>query len=258
MKRLFLLTFTFLLFAWPSAVLMAGQAGFTARDREQLGSVPKGLPGDISLQIRGVGVRLRATGKEETVLEGQLSVGNNAKQVRIVHQLSGMVRIEGIRAGAVTFDGEAALGVAGRTEEALLEAFVMDSIEGLLYSARSGGAVRLLGRRFGPDPRKVSNYRGPRYDIFEVVSPVRSRRNQSLQARRYYFDSDTGLPESTRYTDSTVSPAANVETRFSNWRQADGSFYPGRIDRYENGGLVFSFIVATASGRPRTDAANFR
>jgi hypothetical protein len=169
-----------------------------------------------------------------------------------------MVRVEGLQEKPVSFDGDWTHGVSSRLEESLLETFVMDTPEGMVYAARSGGSVRLLGRGFGPDPRRTPNYQGPRYDIFEVIAPLRFASDRPLRVKRYYFDSVTGLPESTRYMDSTGSPAVTVETRFSGWRQLDGSSYPGRIERYENGRAVFSFIVTGASGRARQAAANFR
>jgi hypothetical protein len=76
--------------------------------------------------------------------------------------------------------------------------------------------------------------------------------------KRYYFDSDTGLLNSTRYTDATVSTGLRVETRFSNWGQVEGSAYPGRIERFEDDRSVFTLIISAASSRPRRDATNFR
>jgi hypothetical protein len=139
------------------------------------------------------------------------------------------------------------LEAAGRGEE--------DRVYG---SVRSGGAVRLIGRGFGPDPRVAPNYTGARYDVYEVIAPARSRQERQLRSKRYYFDSKTGFLDSTRYSAPSSSPALPVETRFSNWRMVEGSAYPGRIDRYENGNLIFSFIVSTASSRPRRDATKFR
>jgi hypothetical protein len=134
----------------------------------------------------------------------------------------------------------------------------MDTLEGLVYAARTGGAVRLLGRSFGPDSRIDPKYEGPRYDIYEVFAPVRTRQDRQIRMRRYYFDSSTGLLASTRYADASFSPPLKVETRFSNWQEVDGSVYPGRIERYENGNVAFSFVVTTASSHPRLSATQSR
>jgi hypothetical protein len=131
-------------------------------------------------------------------------------------------------------------------------------VEGMLSSMKTGAAVRLLGRRFGPDPKKVPNYTGPRYDIYEITAPLRVRNDQLVRTKRYYFDSKAGLLLTTKYYDRTVSPAISVDTRFSDWLTVDGSAFPGRIDRYENGRPIFSFVVGTVSAGPSQDPSSFR
>ena len=237
-----------------SGGFLLGQDRLSAAQKQRLGTVTVNLPGDLLVQVRAVGDRMSRSGKEETVLEGELFGLGESKAVRVVHQLSGMVRIEGLRGGQtvpLTFDGDLIRGSTGRIDESILETFAMDTIEGMVYSVRSGGAMRLLGRGFGPNPRAVPDYKGPRFDIYEITAPVRTRQDRQLRFKRYYFDSDTGFLVSTRYTDPTVSPGIRVETRFLNWQRVDGSAYPGRIERYENGNPVFSFVVATASSRGR-------
>jgi hypothetical protein len=242
-----------------AAGVTVGQ-GLSSAQREQLSSVPRGLSSELLFQLRAVGARLQVPGKEETVLTGQLiEAGGNPKAVVVTQQISGMVRIDGVKDKVpITFDGDLSRGGGDRRDESLLETFVMDTIEGMVYSIRSGGAVRLLGRGFGPDPRVVPDYTGPRYDIYEVTAPVRSRQDRQLRLKRYYFDSASALLVSTQYTDPTFSSGISVETRFSEWRQVNGSSYPGRVDRYENGQIQFSFLVTDASSRPRQAAVNFR
>jgi len=78
------------------------------------------------------------------------------------------------------------------------------------------------------------------------------------RSRLYYFDSLTGLLQSTRYYDRSRPTPVKLETRFSDWRSIDGSAYPGRLDRYERGQRVFSFIVNTISAAPRLEPERFR
>jgi hypothetical protein len=173
--------------------------------------------------------------------------------------LSGIVTITGVnRDVPLTFDGHLSRGLSNPIDQALLETFVMDTVEGLVYAARSGAAVKLLGRNFGPDPRVEPQYRGPRYDVYEVLGPVRLRQDRQMQLKRYYFDSKTGLLSSTRYSDASRSPAAKVETLFSEWQNVEGSAFPGKIERYENDTLIFSFIVTAASTRAGQNTASFR
>jgi hypothetical protein len=171
-----------------------------------------------------------------------------------------LIRLEGFKnKGAVlSFDGHRGNGITSRKEdEALMEVFVMDYSEGMLASVQQGEAVRLIGRGFGPDPRLVPDYKGPRYDIYEVTGPVRCRQDQLVRSKLYYFDSATGLLQSTRYYDRSVKPPVKIETRFSNWGDIEGSAYPARVDHYEGGKLVFSFIAESIEGGASIDKANF-
>ena len=227
------------------------------RQREQLSSLPKALPSANQHQVQALGTRMRTAGKEETVLDAQFvdEVGNK-KSIHVVYQISGMVRIEGVPdKTVVTFDGEFTHGVADRTDESLLDTFVMDTTEGMLYSLRKGASMVLLGHDFRPDSRVASDYKGPRYDIYLVTAPDRLRRAGALQSRRFYFDSATGLLASTRYADFA---GMTVETCFLNWVHVDGSAYPTTIERYENGRLAFAITVATATSQPRRNAASFQ
>lgn len=215
------------------------------------------LPSDLQRQVTALGGRVKTAGQEQTVLAGQFVDGSGKPlSARVVHQRSGEVVLEGFKdKKTVNFDGRNSAGETDRTDESLLETFVMDTPEGMFASLQAGAAMRLLGRDFGPDPRVDPGYTGPRYDIYEVAAPTRTRRDEMLRVKRYYFDSATGLLISTRYEDPTVGRGLKVETRFSEWRTMDGSQYPGRVDRYEDGRLVFSFAVATASSGPKAAAA---
>ena len=255
---------TTVLFA--AALLCFGRSGVVAGQNQNLPAplgqqreVPLGLPGDLLRQVNAVGDRLRRSGKEETVLLAKLDGLGEPRTVRVLHQLSGVVTITGVdRDGPIIFDGHLARALSNPIGHALLETFVMDTVEGLVYAARNGAAVRLLGRNFGPDPRVEPQYRGPRYDIYEVLGPVRSRQDRQMQLKRYYFDSRTGLLSITRYSDASRSPAVRVETRFSEWQKVEGSAFPGKIERYENDTLIFSLVVTAASSRAAQNAVSFR
>jgi hypothetical protein len=239
--------------------LLSGQDHRSPAQRESLGSATVALPGDLLVQVRAVGDRMARPGKEATLLEGQLLGLGTPMKVQVLHQLSGMVRIDGLsKGGPLTFDGNTPRGLSGPVDQSLLEAFVMDSVEGMIHAARTGAHVRLIGRGFGPDPRINREYEGVRYDIYEVIAPDRSRQDRKLTMKRYYFDSSTGLLLSTRYSDQSYSPPLKVETRFSNWDQGNGSAYPKRIEHFENGNLIFSFVVSTASSQSRQNITKFR
>jgi hypothetical protein len=208
----------------------------TSNAQQRKGDLLRNLPGPVDHHAAALGDRVRVAGKEKTVLNGQFTDENGkTKPVRLTFQLPALLRMEGL-AGQNT-----------RLEEALLETFTADTAEGMLSSIKDGAAVHLIGRRVGPDPAT---------DIFEVSGSVRP--NGPDRLKRYHFDSETGLLAATRYMDETRSPPSNIEVRFSDWRHVDGSAYPGRIERFENGHPAFSFTVSTIAASPRQDPASFR
>jgi len=224
-----------------------------ARKRDELASVPKAIPSDLMLQVQGLGSRMRTAGKEETVFEGQfVNSAGEQKPLRVIHQISGAVRIESPEDKAESsFDGEFSRGIRDHDGESLVDTFVSDSVEGMIYAVRSGGSMQLLGRGFVSDSKR-SDPKAPRYDIYEVTTTDRTNKASGLRTRRFYFDSQTGLLASTRYMDRN---GVAIETRFLNWGQADGSKYPSRIERYENGNLTFSFVAGSVTARSKQESA---
>jgi len=219
------------------------------------------IPNVAQRQLAVLGDRMRVSGKELTIYTGEVVDANgNRSPAQVIHQLPGLVRLAGFKPGqaVVSFDGQRASGVISSDDELLLETFVMDMPEGMLASIQASAAVRLLGSGFGPDPRNTPKYGGARYDIFDVTSAVRSRSDRVTRSRLYYFDSLTGLLQSTRYYDRSRPTPVKLETRFSEWRNIDGSTYPGRVDRYERGQRVLSFIVNAITAAPRLQPERFR
>jgi hypothetical protein len=217
------------------------------------------VPGLVYRQLSVLGKRFSPSGKERTVYRGQFfNKSGNPSPARIIHQLPGLVRIEGFNGPntLLSFNGSIAKGISARKEnEELLEAIVMDSVEGMIESMRNGAAVRLLGRGIGPDPSMEPDFKGPRYDIYEVSAPVLCRQDKLVRMKLYYFDSDTGLLLSTRYLDQSVNPPVRIETRYSAWGEIEGSQFPARIEHYRGGELGFTFIVESIEGMESTDTA---
>ena len=91
-----------------------------------------------------------------------------------------------------------------------------------------------------------------------IDDTVRCKNEKVLRSKTYYLYTSTGLLESTRYKDKTVNPPVAVRTRFSIWGTIDGSAYPARIDRYEDGELEFTFIAEEITAEPSTDVEDFR
>jgi len=219
------------------------------------------VPAVFQRQIATLGKRLQAPGKERSIYIGEVTDrAGNRSTGQVIHQIPSLVRLAGFKAGRanISFDGTRTTGVVSRDDEAVLETFVMDLPEGMLASIQGSAAFRLIGLGSGPDPRSTPRYTGLRYDIFEVTAPSRSRSDQLVRSKLYYFDSQTGLLQSTRYYDRSRSLPLRLETRFSQWRNIDGSVYPGRIDHFEGGQLLFSFTATTIQALPAVDSAEFR
>jgi|WetSurMetagenome_2_1015567.scaffolds.fasta_scaffold212121_2 hypothetical protein len=217
---------------------------------------------ELQFQCDMLGGRMKTAGKEMTVYEGELfDAAGKSSLARATVQLPGLAKLEGFinSKSALAFDGDKATGAVNRSDEALLEMFLMDMPEAIIEAAtRTTTSFRLLGRNFGPDRRDVPNYTGPRYDIYIMTTPIVYKKTELMSVKKCYFNSVTGLLQKVAYSDQSVSPAVKVETRFSAWGIIDGSTYPGQIERYEDGKLVFSFIANKITGGPGADASNFR
>jgi hypothetical protein len=220
------------------------------------------MPPVIQYQCDMLGVRMKDAGKEMTVYEGEFfDAAEKQSKTRVTVQMGGMVKLEGFKSqkSVLTFDGEKAAGASGRLDEALLETFLMDMPEAILEAAtKTTAPFRLLGRFFGPDPRKQPDYTGPRWDIYTITMPIAYQKAGSTRVKRFYFNSATGLLEKTEYLDQSASPAIKVETRFPVWGKVEDSAYPVQIERYEDGKRIFSFVATAIKGGPAADASNYR
>jgi hypothetical protein len=240
-----------------ASILMAGMGqdqDLQARRREELASPPKVLPTDLMQQVKALGARMRTSGKEESAYDGQFVDGaGREKRLHVVHQISGELRIESPdEKSELSFDGDAAQGIKDRNGESLVDTFVLDTPEGMVYAFRNGASAQLLGRGFAADSSRPDS-NAPHYDVYEITAPERTHKGSAMRVRRYYFDSETGLLASTRYTDRS---GVAVETRFLGWGQIEGSAYPSRIERYEDGHLAFAFVAGSITGRSKPAKTN--
>jgi len=257
--RFFLLTAGLLLVPLPARLQAQARVTSTPPELFARGA----LPSSVRRHVDRLGERVRSPGRERVILTGELTDASGARfAARVIHQLPVLVRVQGFRPGGIelAFDGSrpGSTGALTTADEDVMESLAADSVEGFLETLRLGGALRLLGRRFRPDPRRFPGYTGPSFDIYELSVAVRARRNRPARTKRYYFDWRTGLLHGARYTDFSQTPVLRVETRFSGWMDVDRSAYPGRIERYENGRLVFSFVATAISAGPRGSPSDFR
>ncbi len=217
-------------------------------------------PAGLTPHVTALGDRGRVSGKERSVVVGHLlDDTGKSRPVRLTLQLPRLLRLEGVSPGEspLTFDGTHALSKS-RRDQSLIESLTSDSMEGMLAAIREGAAIRLVARRVTPERGRRRDSSATTCDVFEVVAHEPSSPANPIRTKTYCFDSATGLLAKTQYSDDSFSPPADVETRFLDWTQADGSTYPARIERFENGALVFSLTATTISASPRQDPSNFR
>jgi hypothetical protein len=127
-----------------------------------------------------------------------------------------------------------------------IETLIADSAEFFLYAVREHQANRLLGRRFRTDNGKSVDYKGPFYDIFELLSEIGARSDKAQRQKHYYFDSESGLLQKVRYVIERGAVPVTVETVWSEWRKSDNQLYPGTTTRMENGKTIFVFRGTSA------------
>jgi hypothetical protein len=233
--------------------------GQLARTGDTTGFVSARVPETLEPYVRAMGNRIRTSGKEQIALDGTFTDAAGSRPARVTLDLAGYVRLDGVRADGqpILFDGDAARAggyVLTDADQAVLDAFAVDSIEAMLGQVARGASFRLLGRGFGPDPSKPEQAGGPVFDILEVSGPRPTRGDHPEETRRYYFDNPTGLLMSVRHTDGF----RKLETRFAGWAELDGAMYPGQIGFYEDDRPVFVFTTWAAGADPTGDITLFR
>jgi hypothetical protein len=205
-------------------------------------------------QAQALGDRLRRPDLERSVITGSLSgTDGTGLRVRITLEPPAWIAIEPVEASSgasLAFDGQriGGAGIPGLYDEDVLETILTDLAEGMFYTIQRGAALQILGRGFRPNPALFPDYKGPLYDIYEVTAPVLVRRLQNSRTKRYYFDSKTGLLASTRYQDDRQRL---IETRVTDWREAFGSMYPTKIERYESSRLIFALQIQEVTAAAR-------
>lgn len=238
---------TFLVQTFPTDLVgqAAGPGGSVYLSRSRLRS-------RLREALTFFGDRLEKPGKERIVLVGTLKPTSQAPALpfQAVWELPGSLRIE-TPGGALTFDGQTLTGAVTRTDEALVETFFYDTAEHFFLVQARGLPTRFLGPRFRLDDGRDANYRGPYYDIYEVIDAVRWGAQVRMQPKLYYLNSDTLFLERVRYQSNRDSARTEVEVQLGNWRRGDGQAVPGHIVRLENGQAVFTVTVASATIGPR-------
>jgi hypothetical protein len=138
----------------------------------------------------------------------------------------------------------------------VLESLASDGLEGFFFSF-SASAGHLLGGHFRMDGGANPNYAGPYYDVWEIFQQVAVRPGAPVQQKVCYFDSSSGQFYKCRYKIQRSGVVSDAQTRYSQWTNTNGQLLPGRIERFEDGVSVFSFVAASAVLSPAANDGIF-
>jgi hypothetical protein len=207
-------------------------------------------------QTDALGDRMKTAGKERTVLSGEFTDDRGSKStVQVAHQTPGLVIARGIRPDGqpLKFDGRPPALPLAKAEERFIESFTADTAEALLDAERNGLAVRSLGFGF-KSKTETPDHPEPRFDIYQVTLTSKTRTEARKVTKLFWFDSATHLLAQTTYKDGE----SKIQTRFLDWGTADGSKYPSRVERYEDGNAVFAFKATAVAAGQKVDESAFR
>ena len=215
--------------------------------------------------LKAMGDRLENPGRERLSLTGTLTRANDSQpeQVTAVCEFPDQVRLtkqKGNQARVITFDGEQVKADGNPLDEAerdLIETLVYGSAEHFFNTQMQGMSTRLLGSRFLLHRGSTADFIGPYYDVYKVTDQIKTSHDQREQYKFYYFNSDTLLLERVTYEINRNGATVNVEERLGDWAREEGQQVARRIERFENGELVFVLTVRTARLSPRADDAVF-
>lgn len=97
---------------------------------------------------------------------------------------------------------------------------------------------RFYGSRFRTDDGTTPNYKGPYYDIYEMVEKAVG--SASSRVRVYCLNSETLLLEKIQYRITRAGAPIKVETVLSGWKDFQGEKFHTKVSRTENGREVFA------------------
>jgi hypothetical protein len=204
---------------------------------------------------------MQKKGYEKKVLIGDYwEDGKSKTRVKATIQMPRMAKLEGFKNknSVLAFDGKSKKNAQDRTDNALLDTFLIDTAEGMMQTLQELGAMRPLGLGFKTDAKNNHNNSGLSYDIYEIKHGATFINDLPLQPRLYYFDSKTQMLHRTIYYDNSGSKPVKIETRFTEWQRINGSSYPAVTERYENDQRVFSFTTTSVESGPADDVEKYR
>lgn len=219
------------------------------------------------LQLRGaiqaLGDRLQKPGQERSVMNGTLVAATGAGPAVVTYELPNKLRIDqsGSAARSLGYDGIkdwASINQVAESDGEMVETFLEDSPEGLLYALTQTASLRVIATFARFDDGTASQYNGPSVDIFQSVATVQSNPSRPRRQKHYFFDSRTHLLIAVSYLlNRSGGSTTPVQITYSNWITVGGKLVPGTIARFENGKDVFTFTTSGAAFSPAANDGKF-
>lgn len=210
--------------------------------------------------LNSLGDQFEKAGMERSILLGTLTrhMGNDKEtsQFRIIREFPDKLRFEEQTAHGVRvrgFNGKRPwvdTGSLSDEDSGLIQTLVRDTVEHFIAGQAANDATRVLGDRYRMDDGSTRDYKGPYYDILNVVDRFEFGDQINKRPTLYYLDSETGLPSRIVYEQQQGSAITRIEVEFSNWGTVAGQQVAGKVVRKENGITVLELDIRQAAFGP--------
>jgi len=215
--------------------------------------------------LDALGDRLEKPGRERLSITGTLARAKDSQTEAVVSVFEFPDRLrltiqKGAQTRVILFDGEPARSAANSldtAEQDLIETLVYGTAEHFFATQMQGMATRFLGSRFRIDDGSSADYSGPYYEVYKVADRVKTSLDEREQLKLYYFHSETLLLERVSYEINRNGSIVNVEERIGGWTKEQDQQVARRIERFENGELIFVLTVHTSGLSSRADDGIF-
>jgi len=216
------------------------------------GTIPPGsLPPAFAGSLKQMGNRLTSAAQSATSITGMLTDSSGTRAVQVTVQAPGyLLFLDGNNARTISYNGVAwqvKNSAGSQNDQRVEESLLAHSPDSVLLQLANGSTVRWLGSRFRTDGGKAANYSGPYWTLFAFSPSARAGLTvgQALQQSHLVaIDEKTGFISEVRIVQNPGKVTQQVtQTKFNNWFENSGQWYPGQIVRLENGQQVLSMTV---------------
>lgn len=202
---------------------------------------------------RRIGQRFLKLGREETLITGTLTIGNNNHTVSISRQ-----RNDGGESLSIALDGQPTSLIWNREEgaksaslpatgeiRAMIERIALDSPDQFILAQLRGASYRTVAQRVVPQGAgEIEDYEGPAWDVVRVGEPDSTGEAKPQSAwRLYYLNSDTGLIERIMSEENGDIVTAEI----AGWTEQGGELFPTQIVWLVGGQKVMELVFNNVS-----------